>query len=74
MADPEADRSDIYEAEEAFGCLVIAGCHSLSILQFVEASLDQVSQPVKSPIQPNAPLSELSHWDQRPDVPAVQFR
>jgi hypothetical protein len=52
MAGPEADRSDIYEAEEAFGCLVIAGCHTPRVLQLVEASLDQVSQPVKWPIQP----------------------
>ncbi len=61
MADPVADRSDIYEAEEAFGCLVIASCDAPSILQFVEASFDQVSRPVEGSIQSNAPLSGLSH-------------
>ncbi len=73
MADPEADRNDIYEAKEAFGCLIIAGCHTPSILQFVEASLGQVPQPVEMPIQPNAPLSGLSHWDHRSNASAVQF-
>ena len=72
MADPEADRSDIYEAEEAFGCFVIAGCHAPSILQLVEASLDQVSQPVEMPIQTNALLSGLSHWDHRSNAAVVQ--
>jgi len=43
MADPETDRRDVNEAEEAFRRFVVAGRDTPSVLEFVEAALDQIT-------------------------------
>ena len=40
---PEADASDVDEAEEARGCLVVAGRDAAAVLELSEAALDQVA-------------------------------
>lgn len=47
MAEPEADRGDVDEPEEAFGSLVVAGGDAAGVLEFVEATLDEVAQAVE---------------------------
>ena len=47
MAEPEADRCDVDEAQEAIGCLVVTGGDAIGILELVEASFDKVAQPIK---------------------------
>lgn len=46
MAEPEADRRDVDEAEEAFGGLVVAGCDTAGVLELVETPFDEISQAV----------------------------
>lgn len=43
MADPETDRRDVDEAEEAFRRLVVAGLDTPGVLEFVEAAFDQIT-------------------------------
>jgi hypothetical protein len=42
-AEPDFDRGEIDEGEEAFGSLVIAGGDAPGVLQFVEEALDLVA-------------------------------
>jgi hypothetical protein len=44
MAEPEADRGDVDEAQEAFGGLVVAGGDAAGVLELVEAPLDEVAR------------------------------
>ena len=57
MAEPEADRRDVDEAQEALCGLVIAGGDTTGILELVEAPLDQVSQPVERAVDADARLA-----------------
>lgn len=68
MAEPEADRSDVDEAEKAFCGLVVASGDAAGILQLVEAPLDQVTQPVELAVHRDAQLACLSHGDNRDHV------
>ena len=43
MADPETDRRDVNEAEEAFRRLVVAGRDTPGVLELVEAAFDQIT-------------------------------
>lgn len=61
MAEPEADRCDVDEAEEAFGGLVVAGCDAAGILQFVEAPLHEVALSVELAVDGHAQLPGFSH-------------
>jgi len=65
MAEPEADRRYIDEAQEAFGGLVVAGCDAAGVLQPVEAPLDEVARPVEGAIHGNAQLAGVAHGDDR---------
>jgi len=65
MAEPEADRRDVDEAQEAFGGLVVAGGDATGVLQLVEAALDEVAQFVEPAIHGNSELAGLAHWDDR---------
>lgn len=68
MAEPEADRRDVDEAEEAFGGLVIAGGDASGVLQLVEAPLDQVAPPIELAVDGDVQLSALPHRYDRHDV------
>ena len=57
MAETEADRCDVDEAQKAFVGLVIAGRDTTGILELVEAPLDQVSQPVERTVDSDARLA-----------------
>ena len=71
MSEPKADRCDVDEAQEAFSSLVIAGCDAPGILEFVEASLNHVAQPVKSVIHIHAHLAGLAHWNLSKDAALI---
>ena len=71
MAETEADRCDVDEAQKAFVGLVIAGRDTTGILELVEAPLDQVSQPVERKVDADARLAWLAHWDDRQNDPRV---
>ncbi len=68
MADPQADRCDVDETEVAFGGFVIAGGNAASILELVEAPLDEIAQAVGGLIHDDAQPAGLAHWDHRDDV------
>lgn len=68
MADPQADRCDVDEAEVAFGGLVIAGGNAAGVLELVEAPLDEIAQAIEGPIHDDAQPAGLAHWDHRDDV------
>jgi hypothetical protein len=68
MAEPEADRCDVDEAQEALGGLVVACGHPAGVLELVEAAFDEVAQSVKGAVHGQAPLAGLAHWDHRYDV------
>ncbi len=57
MAQPEADRCDVDEAEVAFGGLVISGSDTARILQLVEATLHQVTKAIERPDDTNTILA-----------------
>ena len=63
MAEPEADRRDVDEAQEALCGFVVAGGDAAGILQLVEAALYQVAQPVECPVHANALPAGLPHGD-----------
>ena len=68
MAEPDADRGDVDEAQEALCGFVVAGGDAAGILELVEAALDEVAQPVKGSVHGHAQLAGLSHRDHRHDV------
>ena len=68
MAYPEPDRGYVDEAKIAFGGLVVSGCNTAGVLELVEATLDQVSQPVQAMIHPNTYFAGLSHWNLGQDI------
>ncbi len=68
MAEPEADRCNVDEAQEALGGLVVAGCDASGVLEFVEAPLDKVAQPVEGAVDGHAQLAGLAHRDHRHHV------
>ena len=68
MAEPKADRCDVDEAQEAFGCLVVASGDSAGVFQLVEAALDEVAQPVEGTVHRDEQPAYLSHGDNRDDV------
>ena len=57
MAEPEADRRDVDEAQEALGSLVVAGGDTPGVLQLVEAPFDQVAQTIQGPVDADALLA-----------------
>lgn len=68
MAEPEADRCDVDEAEEAFCGLVVTGSDAAGVLQFVEAPLDEVAEPVELAVDGHAQLAGFPHRDHWHDV------
>ncbi len=46
MAHPKSDACDIDEAEKSLGRLLVTGGDASSVLQLVEATLDQTAQAV----------------------------
>lgn len=68
MAEPEADRGEVDEAQEALGGFVIAGGDATGVLELVEAELDAVAQPLKGTVRRHAQLAGLAHRDHRDDV------
>ena len=68
MADPETDRRDVNEAEEAFRRLVVAGRDTPGVLELVEAAFDQITQAIQRAIDTNPLLAGLSHRDHGQDV------
>lgn len=68
MADPEAERRYVDEAQEALGSLVVAGCDGTCVLQLFEAALDEVSQPVEHAVDRDTEPAELAHCDDWHDV------
>ena len=71
MAEPEADRGDVDEAQEALCGFVVACGDAACVLELVEASLDEVAQPVKGTVHGHAQLAGLAHRDHRHDVPRL---
>lgn len=59
MADREADRGYIDEAEEALCGLIATGGDAAGGLQLVEAALDEVVEPVERAIRGHAQLAGL---------------
>ena len=47
MADPETDRRDVNEAEEAFRGFVVAGRDTPGVFELVEAAFDQITQAIR---------------------------
>lgn len=68
MAEPEADRRYVDEAQEALGCLVVMSGNAAGILQLVEAALDEVAEPVERAVNGHAQLAGFSHRDHGYDV------
>ena len=68
MAEPDADRGDVDEAQEALCGFVVAGGDAAGILELVEAALDQVAQAIELAVDGDAEPSGLSHRDYRHDV------
>ena len=60
MAEPEADRCNVDEAQEAFGGLVVVGGDAAGVLELVEAALNQVAQPVSR--TNSSSLPSLAGW------------
>jgi hypothetical protein len=68
MAEPEADRRDVDEAQEAFGRFVITGGDAPSFFQFIEAPLDEVAQSVELAVNSHAQFRGFSHRDCRHNI------
>ena len=68
MAEPEADRGDVDEAQEAFGGLVVTGGDAAGVFQLVEAALDEVPKAVERAVHGDAHLAGLAHRDHRHDI------
>ena len=68
MAEPETDRGDVDETQKTFCSLVVAGCNATSVLELVEAALDEVPQSIQGVIDANAHLAGLAHGDHRHHV------
>ena len=60
MAEPEADRSDVDEAKEALGGLIVAGGVAAGVLQLVETPLDEIAQQVECAVDGHAQLPGLA--------------
>lgn len=58
MAQPDADRGNVDEAEEAFRCFVVACFNAAGVLELVEAPLDQVPQQVERAVDGHAQLAD----------------
>ena len=58
MAEPEADRRDVDEAQEAFGGLVVAGGDATGILELVEAPLDEIAQAIEPAVNGDRAMAE----------------
>ena len=65
MAEPETDRRDVDEAQEALGGLVVAGGDAAGVFQPVEAAFDEVAQPVEGAIHRREQLASFAHGDDR---------
>lgn len=63
MAQPEADRCDVDEPEEALGGFVVTGSDASGVLQFVEAPFDEVLEPVELAVDGHAQFPGFSHRD-----------
>lgn len=57
MTEPETDRRDVDEAQEALGSLVVAGGDTAGVLQLVETPFDQVAQTIQGPVDADALLA-----------------
>jgi hypothetical protein len=68
MAEPETDRGDVDEPQEALCGFVVAGGDAAGVLQLVEAALDEVAQPVEGAIHGDTELAGLAHGDDRHNV------
>lgn len=68
MADPETDRRDVNEAEEAFRRLVVAGRDTPGVLELGEAAFDQIPQAIQRAIDTNPLLAGLAHRYHGQDV------
>ena len=68
MADPETDRRDVNEAEEAFRRLVVASRDTPGVLELVEATFDQIPQAIQRAIDTNPLLAGLAHRYHGQDV------
>ncbi len=69
MAKPEVDRDDV---QIALGGFVIAGGDAAGVLEFVEAALDQSSQPVEGAVHGHAQLAGFAHRDHLHHVACLQ--
>lgn len=65
MAEPQPDRRDVDEAQEALGGFIVSCCDAASIFELVEAAFNQVAQLVERAIHAYARFSGLSHGDYR---------
>ena len=68
MAEPEADRRYVDEAQEAFGGLVVTGGYPSCVLELVQAPLDEVAQSVELAVNGHAQFPGFPHGDHRHDV------
>lgn len=74
MADPEADRCNVDEAEETLNGLVVAGCNASRVLKFVAASLDQIAQAIGSANDADTLFAGLAHRDDRQRLARLHAR
>ena len=65
MAQQDADRGDIDEAEDAFCCFVVECWDAASVLDLVEALLDQVPQQVERAVDGHAQLADTIGFGRR---------
>lgn len=65
MAQQDADRGNVDEAEEAFRCFVVACCDAAGVLELVEAQLDQVPQQVERAVDGHAQLADTIGFGRR---------
>ena len=68
MAEPEADRRDVDEAQEAFSSLVVAGGDATGILELVEALRDEIVQAIEPAVDGDPQLPSFAHGDDRHHV------
>jgi len=61
MAEPEADRRDVDETQEAFCSLVVARCDTPSIFELIEASFDQIAETIQRAVHADAHFPGFPH-------------
>lgn len=71
MAEQEADRCDVDEAQETYGGLVVTGGDAAGILELVEAPFVEVPQLVERAVDGHAQLAEFPYRDHRHHVPRL---